>query len=125
LKDSYLQESFEGIFPKTNPKDIRFSINYFTSIGLGGITEEMRSVLANLPKPAPAIVAKEEEDDSGSESVSSSGSSRSSYSSRSGSYSGSYSGSGSESGSYSDSEDERGRSRPHSRGTDSSQRRRP
>src|SRR5438045_5181642 len=99
LKDSYLQDSFDGIFPKTNPKDIRFSINYFTSIGLGGVTEEMRSVVANMPKPAPdAIVAKEEEDSSSS-SLGSSGSSRSSYSSRSGSYSESYSGSGSESGS--------------------------
>jgi pre-mRNA-splicing factor CWC22 len=111
LKDSYLQESFEGIFPRTDPKDIRFSINYFTSIGLGGVTEEMRAALANLPKPA-AIVAKEE-DESDSESVSSSGSSRSSYSSRSGSYSGSYSSSGSESGSESDSE--RGRSRSPAR----------
>src|SRR5271169_6079207 len=107
LKDSYLQESFEGIFPRNVPKDIRFSINYFTSIGLGGVTEEMRAALANLPKPAPAaIVAKEEESDS--ESVSSSGSSRSSYSSRSRSSSGTYSRSGSESGSYSDSDSDSG-----------------
>jgi pre-mRNA-splicing factor CWC22 len=62
LKDNYLSESFEGIFPRTNPKDIRFSINYFTSIGLGGVTEDMRSALVNMPKPAPAITAKEESD---------------------------------------------------------------
>ena len=91
LRDNYMSESFEGIFPRTNPKDIRFSINYFTSIGLGAITEDMRAALANIPKPAPAIAEREEESDS--ESVSSSGSSRSSYSSRSGSYSDSYSGS--------------------------------
>ena len=105
LKDGYLQESFEGIFPRTNPKDIRFSINYFTSIGLGGVTEDMRTALANMPKPAPPMLAKKEEDDSDNESVSSSGSSRSSYSSRSGSYS--------DSDSYSD--DSRGRSRSRSR----------
>ena len=116
LKDSYLQESFEGIFPRTNPKDIRFSINYFTSIGLGGVTEEMRTALANMPKPAPPVVAKKEEDDSDDESVSSSASSRSSYSSRSGSYSShssSRSGRSSDSDSYSD--DSRGRSRSRSR----------
>src|SRR5277367_1430158 len=113
LKDSYLQESFEGIFPRTNPKDIRFSINYFTSIGLGGVTEEMRTALANIPKPPPLVVAKKEEDESDDEGVSSS---RSSYSSRSRSYS-SYS--SSRSGSYSDSDsysdDSRGRSRSRSR----------
>ena len=119
LKDSYLQESFEGIFPRTNPKDIRFSINYFTSIGLGGVTEDMRSALANMPKPAPAIVAKEESD---SESMSSSGSSRSSYWSRSGSYSGSYS--SSYSGSDSGSERGRSRSRSVSRSVSRSPRRR-
>ena len=115
LKDGYLQDSFEGIFPRTNPKDIRFSINYFTSIGLGGVTEDMRTALANMPKPVPPMVAKKEED-SDNESVSSSGSSRSSYSSRSRSYS---SHSSSRSGSYSDSDsysdDSRGRSRSRSR----------
>jgi pre-mRNA-splicing factor CWC22 len=120
LKDSYLQDSFEGIFPRKDPKDIRFSINYFTSIGLGGVTEEMRTALANIPKPAPAIVAKEEDSDSDSDSVSSSGSSRSSYSSRSRSYSRSYS--GSSRGSYSDSDSgsdrRRSRSRSLNRGLD-------
>jgi pre-mRNA-splicing factor CWC22 len=111
LQDSYLQESFEGIFPRTNPKDIRFSINYFTSIGLGGVTEGMRNVLANMPKNPPPSAIKEEDSDSAS--VSSERSSRSSYSSRSGSYSGSYSGSesGSYSGSDSESESEEGRRR--------------
>lgn len=33
-----LKEAFEGIFPKDNPKSTRFSINFFTSIGLGGLT---------------------------------------------------------------------------------------
>ncbi|KAH0562197.1 pre-mRNA-splicing factor cwc22 [Trichoglossum hirsutum] len=32
LKDDFLQSSFEGLFPKDNPRNTRFSINYFTSI---------------------------------------------------------------------------------------------
>ena len=61
---------------------IRFSINFFTAIGLGVLTEEMRYVLDNLSEP-------EEEDDRGrsrSRSYSRSASS-SSYNSRSRSYS--------------------------------------
>jgi len=34
-----------GMFPLDNPKNTRFSINYFTSIGLGAVTEEMREHL--------------------------------------------------------------------------------
>ena len=33
-----MQEAFQGLFPKDNPKNTRFAINFFTSIGLGGIT---------------------------------------------------------------------------------------
>ena len=29
---------FEGLFPRDNPRDTRFAINFFTSIGLGGLT---------------------------------------------------------------------------------------
>jgi len=130
LKDPYYQESFEGIFPRTNPKDIRFSINYFTSIGMGGVTEDMRAALQNIPKPEPVAAIKEEESDK--ESVSSGSSSRSSYSSRSGSYSGSYTGSESRGRSrsrrsYSDSEDDHGarsRTRSVSRSRSPSPRRR-
>ena len=38
-----------GMFPLDNPKDTRFSINYFTSIGLGAVTEEMREYLKVSP----------------------------------------------------------------------------
>lgn len=38
LDEPSLQEAFEGLFPKDNPKNTRFAINFFTSIGLGGIT---------------------------------------------------------------------------------------
>jgi pre-mRNA-splicing factor CWC22 len=85
LKDDILRSSFEGIFPRDNPRNTRFSINYFTSIGMGAVTEEMREYLQNMPKPAlPAPPAADGDSDSDS------GSSVSSYSSYTGS---SYSGS--------------------------------
>ncbi|KAF8864177.1 MIF4G-domain-containing protein, partial [Acephala macrosclerotiorum] len=52
LKDDILQPYFEGIFPHDNPRNTRFSINYFTSIKMGALTEEMREYLQNMPKPA-------------------------------------------------------------------------
>ncbi|KAF9623499.1 hypothetical protein IFM89_003115 [Coptis chinensis] len=42
--------SFESIFPKDNPRNTRFAINYFTTIGLGGITEELREYLKHMPR---------------------------------------------------------------------------
>ena len=80
LKDDYLRDNFKGIFPTDNPRNTRFSINYFTSIGMGGLTEEMREHLTKLPPP-PALIPKQESD-SGSDSESSA-SSYSSYSSSS------------------------------------------
>lgn len=80
FKDDILRPYFEGLFPHDNPRNTRFSINYFTSIKMGSLTEEMREYLQNMPKPtlpAPPVAA----DDSGSES----GSSVSSYSSYTGS----------------------------------------
>lgn len=35
----------QGMFPKEHPRNTRFSINFFTSIGLGALTEEMREHL--------------------------------------------------------------------------------
>ncbi|MCJ1363199.1 pre-mRNA-splicing factor cwc22 [Acarospora aff. strigata] len=51
LKDEFLRPSFDGLFPTDNPRNTRFSINYFTSIGMGAVTEEMREHLKNMPKP--------------------------------------------------------------------------
>ncbi|KAK1768619.1 hypothetical protein QBC33DRAFT_489990 [Phialemonium atrogriseum] len=69
MADEALQPSFQGIFPHDNPRNIRFSINYFTSIGMGVLTQEMRDFLQNMPKPAlPAPVVAHHSD---SESVSS------------------------------------------------------
>jgi pre-mRNA-splicing factor CWC22 len=79
LKDDMLQPSFEGLFPRDNPRNTRFSINYFTSIGMGAVTEDMREYLQKMPKPAlPAAPAA-------TDSESESGSSVSSYSSYTGS----------------------------------------
>ncbi|QUC18670.1 uncharacterized protein UV8b_02911 [Ustilaginoidea virens] len=82
LTDELLRPSVEGLFPKDNARNVRFSINYFTSIGLGALTEEMREHLQSMPKPGlPAPAAA---DDSDSDSVSSySSHTGSSYSSRS------------------------------------------
>lgn len=46
LQDPDYEEAFQGVFPKDDIKNIRFSINFFTTIGLGGITTEMRKYLA-------------------------------------------------------------------------------
>ncbi|XP_022969283.1 pre-mRNA-splicing factor CWC22 homolog [Cucurbita maxima] len=50
LNDPTMQDSFESIFPRDNPKNTRFSINFFTSIGLGGLTENLREYLKNMPR---------------------------------------------------------------------------
>jgi pre-mRNA-splicing factor CWC22 len=72
LKDEILRPSFDGIFPTDNPKNTRFSINYFTSIGMGVLTEEMREHLKNLPKALmPTLPAATPVEESDSESTSS------------------------------------------------------
>lgn len=96
LNDPAMQDSFDSIFPKDNPKNTRFAINFFTSIGLGGITESLREYLKNMPRLImQQKPASESEDESGSSSDGSSGSD---------------SGSGSES-ELSESEDERSKKR--------------
>ena len=78
LKDDSYAASFLGIFPRDNPRNTRFSINYFTSIGMGTVTEDMREFLQNMPKAALPAPVKDDD-----ESSVSSYSSYSSYSSRS------------------------------------------
>ncbi|KAG6417365.1 hypothetical protein SASPL_119519 [Salvia splendens] len=48
LNQRLSQDSFESIFPKDSPKNTRFAIKFFTSIGLGGITENLREYLKNM-----------------------------------------------------------------------------
>ncbi|BGP37858.1 pre-mRNA-splicing factor cwc22 [Rhodotorula kratochvilovae] len=55
FKDESLQHYLGNIFPLNNPKDTRFSINFFTSIGLGAVTENMREHL----KRAPALMMEQ------------------------------------------------------------------
>ncbi|KAH6661919.1 pre-mRNA-splicing factor cwc22 [Plectosphaerella plurivora] len=76
MKDEMLQPSLGGLFPRDNARNIRFSINYFTSIGMGALTEESREYLKNMPKPAlPAPVAEDSDSDSASSYSSYTGSS--------------------------------------------------
>ncbi|KAF5968872.1 CWC22-like protein [Fusarium coicis] len=84
MTDENLRPNLEGLFPKDNPRNIRFSINYFTSIGMGALTEEMRTYLQNMPKPAlPAPPAADSDSDSVSSYSSYTGSSYSRSRSRS------------------------------------------
>ena len=77
LQDPTMQESLESIFPKDNPKNTRFAINFFTSIGLGGITENLREYLKNMPRLIMQQQKQVAESGSGSSSGSDSSSSES------------------------------------------------
>ncbi|MEW5303967.1 MAG: hypothetical protein WDW36_006610 [Sanguina aurantia] len=89
LGDRSYGEAFDGVFPKTSPQDMRFSINFFTSIGLGGLTDrsrdEYKAALARQAQQQAALAAAKVEaasssgsDSSSSDSSSSSGSDSSS-----------------------------------------------
>lgn len=126
------REWFKGMFPKDNARNTRYAINFFTSIGLGPLTDGMREFLKNAPKlilaQAQAQAAKEAQqkmDDSDASSViSSSSSDTSSFdSSSSSSFSSSSSSSYTSSSSYSSySSDSRRRKRSSRRGRDSKRR---
>merc|ERR1712173_349684 len=60
FEDPAYGTAFDGIFPMdmTSPKDTRFSINFFTSIGLGGLTERMRKRLKEHQK----LIAQKRQD---------------------------------------------------------------
>ncbi|KAI0986869.1 hypothetical protein GJ496_008037 [Pomphorhynchus laevis] len=45
FQDSTMKEFYEGVFPVDDLRNTRFSINFFTSIGLGGLTEQLREHL--------------------------------------------------------------------------------
>ncbi|CAF3336734.1 unnamed protein product [Rotaria socialis] len=53
LTDPTLADYFKGLFQHNNPEDARFCINFFTSIGLGRITDELREFIISNPTPAP------------------------------------------------------------------------
>jgi len=80
LREDELKPFFVGLFPKDHPKNVRFAINYFTAIGLGVLTEDLRIFLeqANAQAAEDAQRAAEEravEEESSSSSSSSSDSS--------------------------------------------------
>ncbi|OAD80770.1 hypothetical protein PHYBLDRAFT_11102, partial [Phycomyces blakesleeanus NRRL 1555(-)] len=50
IDDPYMADYFQGMFPKDNPKNTRFAINYWTSIGLGALTQELREWLRTAPQ---------------------------------------------------------------------------
>jgi pre-mRNA-splicing factor CWC22 len=84
LSDPLMQESFDGIFPKDNPKNTRFAINFFTSIGLGGLTDSLREYLKNMPRMIMnqhVPVASDDSDEEAGDSDTSGGGSSSSDSS--------------------------------------------
>lgn len=85
VKDPTLQEVFEGLFPRDDPKNTRFAINFFTSIGLGGLTDDLREHLKSRSKPTtvPALNTQVNELSSSDESSSSPSSLSSSTSSTS------------------------------------------
>jgi len=74
LQDPELEESLQGVFPKDHPKDVRFAINFFTLIGLGGLTVDMRNHLKTMAKPIE-MEMEGESSSSGSDSDSDSSSS--------------------------------------------------
>ncbi|GAA31003.2 pre-mRNA-splicing factor CWC22 [Clonorchis sinensis] len=57
LRDETLQPFFAGLLPRDNPKDTRFAINFLTTIGLGGLTLDLRE---HLQASREAALAKRE-----------------------------------------------------------------
>jgi len=82
FKDPTLAIDFNGIFPKDNPEHTRFAVNFFTAIGLGGVTEDLREWLSKAPK-RPLSKKKDSSTSSSSDSDSSDSDSSSSSSSSS------------------------------------------
>merc|ERR1719229_2062111 len=80
LREPEMDPFIGGLFPKDHPKNMRFAINFFTAIGLGVLTEDLRRSLerAQLVKKTEAIeeasTASSSESDSDSSSDSSSSS---------------------------------------------------
>ncbi|KAF6265057.1 hypothetical protein COO60DRAFT_1697935 [Scenedesmus sp. NREL 46B-D3] len=123
LAEPSLQEYFGGIFPADSMANMRFSINFFTSIGLGGITDRQRELYKQMPRIMAERRAAEEaarkaagvnSDSGGSSSSGTSSSSSSGSSSSSSSSSSDSSSSSSSSDSDSDSGDSRRRRRRRS-----------
>ncbi|KAL3097946.1 hypothetical protein niasHS_000681 [Heterodera schachtii] len=80
--DPTLQSAMEGLFPRDHPKNTRFAINFFSLIGIGGLTVDLREHLQKVDKKKAvkqeAVTSSEESSSSSSDESSSSSSSSSS-----------------------------------------------
>ncbi|XP_071942804.1 uncharacterized protein [Antedon mediterranea] len=87
LKDHTLQPFLEGLMPHDNPANTRFSINFFTTIGLGGLTDDLREHLKlqqkKIMEQRQPLMKSDSSDSSDSSSDDDSSSSASSSSSES------------------------------------------
>ncbi|VDN17783.1 unnamed protein product [Gongylonema pulchrum] len=92
IRDPTMQPAFEKIFPRDNPNNTRFSINFFTTIGLAYLSFDLRLHLEQARKLAREKAAQDVSSSSSESSSSStdSDSSDSSSSSESDSSSGFY-----------------------------------
>ncbi|KAJ1969708.1 pre-mRNA-splicing factor cwc22 [Dispira parvispora] len=73
LKDPEFHEAFRGLFPTDNPKNTRFAVNYFSSIGLGALTVELREHLKQASQRLLDQLGNPHSDSDASSSESSSG----------------------------------------------------
>merc|ERR1712020_394579 len=80
IRDATLQSAFDGLFPRDDPANTRFSVNFFTNIGLGGLTEDLRNHLKSNPKPIARVAPIIQNEGKASSSTSSSSTSSSSSS---------------------------------------------
>ncbi|VUZ43591.1 unnamed protein product, partial [Hymenolepis diminuta] len=78
LRDETLQPFFVHLLPRDNPKDTRFAINFLTTIGLGGLTIDLREHLQATKAAGEKAKLSEVVDSSSSDSESSSSSDSSS-----------------------------------------------
>lgn len=67
LNEEYIQPFLKGMFPDDDMEDIRYSINYFTAIGLGVLTDGMRERLVTLEEEARQEQEQEMEEEEGIE----------------------------------------------------------
>lgn len=60
LNEEYIQPYVDGMFPHDDIENIRYSINYFTAIGLGVLTDKMRERLTELEEETRGEELEEE-----------------------------------------------------------------
>ena len=74
LQDEDMKVYFRNLMPLDNPEHTRFSVNFFTSIGLGGLTVGMREHLKNLKLQPRKLLSSDSTSSSDSDSDSTSSS---------------------------------------------------